>query len=103
MSIVKDFWIRPSEVSLQARKFSFGYTGENGKKKRYEVEVKGDDLKSFHDFVFKIMAARKKRQLPWPFVSTIKEKVKVTNPDDNAEQVEMDLKVARRYYAAIRC
>ena len=100
--MVKDFWIRPIELSVQARKFSFGYVDEKGKKKRYKAEVKGEDLESFHDFVFKIMAAKKKNQLPWPFVTKVKDKVKITNLDDTEEQMEMDLRVARRYYEKCR-
>ena len=95
MTTVKNFWIRPTELSINAREFSFGYTEQNKKEKRYKAEVKGDDLKSFHDFVFRIMAAKKKNQLPWPFVSSIKDKVKVTNPDDKEEQMEMELKANR--------
>ncbi len=97
MTPVKNFWIKPSPVPVNAKKFSFGYT--DSKEREYDVNVKGSDLKSFHDFVFALLAAKNKSLIPWSLkaVRDLKNKVEITNPNDEAVQMELPLKVAMRF------
>ena len=88
---VKNFWMEPNNPPLSAREVQFGYSVD-GKEKRYEVKVKGDDLKSFHSFMFKLLAAKKGMYVPWPFTWDEKGKIKVTNLDDDSEQMELNLR-----------
>lgn len=97
---VKKFWMKPEPLPHNAKEFSFGYTEQSDKEREYTVKVKGGDLKSFHEFVFKIMDAKNKKILPWFLVAFLKSKVNIINPKDDSEQTELNLKankLARRY------
>jgi hypothetical protein len=90
---VTDFWMKPSPLPLGAKEFSFGYKDRGKKQYKYKVEVKGEDFKSFHQFVFALMGCMKKNSLPWPCVRHVKDKVKITNLLDPVQE-ELSLKVA---------
>jgi predicted kinase len=94
---VDKFWMKPDPLLVTAKKFSFGYTEQKGKERKYTVEVKDDDLEPFHAFVFKILEARRKSILPWPSIGKLKEKVNISSPDAGAIQMELPLRVARAY------
>lgn len=94
---VDKFWMKPDPLLVTAKKFSFGYTEQKGKERKYTVEVKDDDLESFHAFVFKILETRRKSILPWPSIGKLKEKVNIASPDAGAIQMELPLRVARAY------
>jgi len=89
---VKKFWMKPEPLPHNAKEFSFGYTEQNDKEREYNVKVKGNDLKSFHEFVFKIMDAKNKKILPWFLIAFLKNKVNIVNPKAESEQTELNLK-----------
>jgi hypothetical protein len=94
---VKDFWTEPKDPPLTAKSISFGYTDDKGSKFEYKAEVKGNDLFNFHAFVHALLGAKRKSLLPWIIVKDLKNKVKITNMADDAEQTELPLKVAARF------
>jgi hypothetical protein len=99
MPTVKNFWINPINLPVTAKEFSFGYTDEKGKKREYKVSIKDKDEVSFHEFIHALYVCKKNNLLPWtlPAIRKTKNKVTITNPNDDGEQMEMVLRVANTF------
>ena len=109
-TLVKDFKIEPSPVPLGVREFSFRYVDKD-KKREYKVKSQSErNLRDFQAFVFAIMACQKKNLLPWTMkaVQDLKDKVTIIPIKDKEEpkkkpeeaiQMELPLKVAKRFVA----
>ena len=99
---VRDFQTVPKHIPITTKEFSFSYEdSKTFKEYEYEVSVKSNDLKSFHEFVTIILDCKKKNILPWPAVAKIKDKVTIINPHDEAVQLELPLKVASNFLASL--
>jgi hypothetical protein len=95
---VRDFQTVPKDIPVGAKEFNFSYEdAKTLKEYEYDVKVKNNDLKSFHEFVTIILDCKKKDLLPWPAVAKIKDKVTIINPHDEAIQMELPLKVAHNF------
>jgi hypothetical protein len=97
-----DFWMKPDDPLTTVKEISFGYTDAKGKKKEYKATPKGDDYNSqyaFHAFIRALMVCKKKSLMPWtmPAIRSNKDKVVITNFNDDGEQMEMALKVADNF------
>lgn len=106
---IKDLWIKPTPLLLNAKEFSFGYK-ENDKEREYTVKVKDKDDFSFKTFVHIILDSKNKAEKnkgqtvsPWPQIVKrgLKNKVVVENPKDDAVQMELPLKVAQSFLRSI--
>jgi hypothetical protein len=99
---VRDFQTVPKEIPVAAKEFNFSYEdSKTFKEYEYDVKVKGGDLKSFHEFVTIILDCKKKNILPWPAVAKIKNKVTITDPNAEAIQMELPLKVAHNFLSSL--
>jgi hypothetical protein len=103
MAKVKNFWIKPENLPVTIKEFSFGYEDEKGKQRHYKASIKGGDLRSFHSFIFAIKLCKAKSLLPWaiPQVREVKNKVSIINPTDDSEQTEMVLRVASSFQQGV--
>jgi len=96
---VKNFWTKPVSPDLNITEIEFGYTEQNGKKRRYKAEQRTDRA-AWQTFVFILLDTKKKQHNPWIRLKEMKPKVKITNLDDEAVQTELPLiakRVARKF------
>lgn len=94
---VSNFWTDPKDPEVTATSIDFGYDSQDGRKWRYRAQEKAGDRKSFQEFLWALLDSRKRQALPWPDLGPLKNKVKLINLDDGAEQLELPLRVARRF------
>jgi hypothetical protein len=101
---VKKFWIEPRDLPVTVKEFSFGYTDEKGKERKYKVAIKDNDEFSFHQFIHALYVCKKNNLLPWtlPAIRKTKDKVTITNPNADGEQMEMVLRVAESFQQAAK-
>lgn len=101
-TLVKKFWMKPENPdATKLAEFEFGYTEQNGAERKYKIEIKDNDKKSFNIFAWHIYDSKKSSSLPWVRVGPLKNKVKITNLNAEAIQEELPLRVARRFLAVI--
>ena len=97
---VTNFKMKPANPSMvDLKEFEFSYTDHKGKEKDYKVEIKNTDRDSFIHFFHAIADCKKMNALPWTqsWVKKFEKKITIINKKDDAVQMELPLRVAKRF------
>jgi hypothetical protein len=89
---IKNLWIDPpfDTLKVNATEFSFGYTEQNGKSRKYKIQSTGtpESKEALHTMLWALRDAQKNSyRPPWKEFRKLKNNLKITNLNDNAEQL----------------
>jgi len=89
---IKDLWIDPpfEVLKVNATEFSFGYTEHNGKSRKYKIQSIGtpESKEALHTMLWALRDAQKNSSRPpWKEFRKLKPNLKITNLNNDAEQL----------------